>query len=69
MSPQLREQEIARLEKQITAKEQELENNRALRFEPEYYQDAQKMEQLDEHIDDIHNELAHLYERWEKLNS
>ena len=69
MSPQLREQEIARLEKQITAKEQELEDNRALRFEPEYYQDAQKMEQLDEHIDDIHNELAHLYERWEKLNS
>ncbi|MBR0213144.1 MAG: hypothetical protein IJL95_00315, partial [Solobacterium sp.] len=37
--------------------------------EPEYYQDYQKMNQLDERIDEIHNELAHLYDEWEKLSS
>ena len=58
---------IAKVEKQITEKENELEDKRALRFEPEYYQDYTKMAVLDEEIDDIHNELAHLYEKWEKL--
>ena len=61
--------EISKIEKQITDKERELEANRELRYEPEYYQDYQKMQVLDEHIDDIHNELAHLYARWEELNS
>ncbi len=42
---------------------------RALRFEPEYYQDYQKMNRLDERIDEIHNELAHLYDEWEKVSS
>ena len=59
--------EIAKVEKQITEKENELEDKRALRFEPEYYQDYTKMAVLDEEIDDIHNELAHLYEKWEQL--
>ncbi|MEE8791754.1 MAG: ABC transporter C-terminal domain-containing protein [Erysipelotrichaceae bacterium] len=45
-----------------------MEENRALRFEPEYYQDSEKMDALDAHIDDIHNELAHLYQRWEDLS-
>lgn len=67
-SPEAIRREIARLEKQITAKENELEENRALRFEPEYYQDSEKMDALDAHIDDIHNELAHLYQRWEDLS-
>ncbi len=61
--------EISKIENQITDKERELEANRELRYEPEYYQDYQKMQVLDEHIDDIHNELAHLYARWEELNS
>ena len=26
------------------------------------------MNELDEEIDGIHNELAHLYERWEELS-
>ena len=69
LSPDGVKREIAKLEKQITAKEEELEANRALRYEPEYYQDYQKMNALDQHIDDIHNELAHLYDRWEKLSS
>ena len=59
--------EIAKVEKQITEKENELEDKRALRFEPEYYQDYTKMAVLDEEIDVIHNELAHLYEKWEQL--
>ncbi len=69
LSPEGKKREIARLEKQITEKEQDLEAHRALRFEPEYYQDYQKMNELDEKIDEIHNELAHLYEKWEEMNS
>lgn len=67
-SPEAIRREIARLEKQITAKEQELEEKRDLRFEPEYYQDQAKMDALDQTIDDIHNELAHLYAKWEELS-
>ena len=40
---------------------------RALRFEPEYYQDYTKMNALDHDIDDIHNEIAHLEKKWEEL--
>ena len=40
---------------------------RALRFEPEFYQDYTKMNELDQDIDDIHNEIAHLEQRWEEL--
>ena len=67
LSPDARRREIAKLENQITEKEQELEEMRALRFEPEYYQDYQKMNELNEDIDDIHNEIAHLEQRWEEL--
>lgn len=67
LSPEARRREIAKLEKQITEKEAELEDMRQLRFEPEYYQDYQKMNELDQDIDDIHNELAHLEKRWEEL--
>ncbi len=69
LSPESQRRMIARLEKEITEKETELEDMRALRFEPEYYQDYQKMNRLDERIDEIHNELAHLYDEWEKLSS
>lgn len=69
LSPEGLRREIEKTERKITEKEQELEEHRALRFEPEYYHDYRKMNELDEKIDDIHNELAHLYEKWEKLNS
>ena len=69
LSPEARRREINKTEEEITQKENELEEKRALRFEPEYYQDYQKMAVLDEEIDDLHNELAHLYEKWEKLSS
>ena len=68
ISPEARRREIRNLEKQITDKEQELEDMRSLRYEPEFYQDYQKMNDLNEDIDDIHNELAHLEERWESLS-
>ena len=67
MSPEARRREIAKLEKLITEKEMELESMRELRFEPEYYQDYTKMNALNEDIDDIHNEIAHLEEKWEQL--
>lgn len=60
--------EINKIETTITEVEEKLEEKRSLRFEEEYYQDYQKMNELNEEIDDIHNELAHLYEEWEKLN-
>ena len=67
ISPEARKRELAKLEKQIEEKEAELEDMRALRFEPEYYQDYTKMNALDQDIDDIHNEIAHLEKKWEEL--
>ena len=59
---------IKKIEKQIDEMETKLEELRALRFEPEYYHDYQKMQVLDEQIDDLHNEIAHLMEEWEMLH-
>lgn len=61
--------EIAKIEKQISIKEEELENLRSLRFEPEYYHDYAKMNELDELIDDKHNEIEHLMQKWEELSN
>ena len=55
-----------KLEEQIDQKEQELEDLRQLRFEPEYYQDYHKMNELNDQIDDKHNEIAHLMKSWEE---
>jgi ATP-binding cassette subfamily F protein 3 len=68
LSPNDRRRKIAQIEKAVTAKEEELEAKRQLRFEPEYYQDYQKMNELDEQIDQVHNDLAHLMQQWETLN-
>jgi ATP-binding cassette subfamily F protein 3 len=56
----------AALERQISRAEEQLEQLRALRFEEEYYHDYQKMNQLNEQIDDKHNEIARLMEEWEQ---
>ncbi len=58
--------EIAKLEKQISELEVVLDEKRALRFEPEYYHDYQKMKLLDEEIDDIHNKIENLMNKWEE---
>ena len=60
------QREVKKLEALIDEKEGELEALRELRFEPEYYQDSAKMAQLDETIDDKHNEIAHLMEQWQQ---
>ena len=61
-----RTKKIQQLEKKIGQKEQELETLREMRFEPDYYHDYQKMNELDGQIDDVHNEIAKLMDEWEK---
>lgn len=60
--------QLAKIEEMITLKEEELEAQRDLRFEPEYYHDHAKMQELDEVIDRIHNELGGLMKDWESLH-
>ncbi len=57
--------EIKKLEAQIAAKEETLEELRQLRFDPAYYHDYRKMNELDEQIDEMHNEIEHLMAKWE----
>ena len=66
LSPEGQRRLVEKLERKITEKEALLEEKRALRYEPEYYQDYRKMNELDEEFDQIHNDLAHLMEEWEK---
>ncbi|MEG0240009.1 ABC-F family ATP-binding cassette domain-containing protein [Anaerorhabdus sp.] len=60
--------EIAKLEVLISEKEAILESKRELRFDPEYYHDYEKMNVLDDEIDQIHNEINHLMQKWEELS-
>ena len=57
---------VAKLEVLLDEAEQDLEAMRELRYEPEYYQDYRKMEELDAKIDDKHNEIAALMKEWEE---
>ena len=57
---------VAKLEVLLEEAEQDLEAMRELRYEPEYYQDYRKMEELDAKIDDKHNEIAALMQEWEE---
>ncbi|MBQ2583471.1 MAG: ABC-F type ribosomal protection protein [Erysipelotrichaceae bacterium] len=58
--------DIRKLENQITLMEDILEDKRALRYEPEYYQDMKKMAELDDEIDEIHNQIHALEVKWEE---
>jgi len=58
--------DIKKLEKEISELEELLETKRGLRFEPEYYQDSKKMQELDEEIDDIHNKIHAAEDKWEE---
>ena len=53
--------------KAITEAEAQLENLRELRFDPDYYHDFNKMNELNEEIDNQHNEIAQLMKSWEGL--
>jgi ATP-binding cassette subfamily F protein 3 len=57
---------LKKLEDEISSMEELLEEKRALRFEEEYYQDMNKMRELDEEIDEIHNKIHALEEQWEE---
>ncbi len=59
--------DIKKIEKQIEQKEVVLEDLRELRFEPEYYQDSDKMTLLDSQIDDAVNEVNKLMNKWEEM--
>lgn len=68
VSPETRKREIAKLEKQITEKEQELTDMQELCNDPEFYEDFQKYNDLMEDINDIEDELAALYKKWEQAS-
>ncbi|MBR2802000.1 MAG: ABC-F type ribosomal protection protein [Erysipelotrichaceae bacterium] len=57
--------DLRKIEAEIARLEEELEQKRELRFDPEYYQDSRKMQDLDSEIDDIHNRIHHRMEEWE----
>ena len=59
--------EVKKLENKIQELEELLEEKRSLRFEPEYYHDYKKMNELDSEIDDIHNQIEKLMSKWEDL--
>ena len=50
----------------ISELEDLLEAKRDLRYEPEYYQDSRKMQELDEEIDEIHNKIHAATVIWEE---
>lgn len=57
---------VARLEQLIPEAEAAIEELEDLRYEPEYYQDYRKMEELEDRIDQKKNELHALNEEWEE---
>ncbi len=62
------EKQIKKLEKQVTIEEEELEDLREKRFDPDYYHDHKKMNDLNDLIDEKHNQIAHYMQQWEALN-
>ena len=58
--------DVKKLEAEISELEELLEAKRDLRYEPEYYQDSSKMQELDSEIDDIHNMIHAATEKWEE---
>ncbi len=57
---------LKKIEEEISMLEGLLEEKRDLRFEPEYYQDSMKMQELDEEIDEIHNRIHAATQKWEE---
>lgn len=57
------------LERQITRAEEQLQDLKSLRFEEEYYHDYQKLNQLEEEIDEKKNEIINLMKEWEEYVS
>jgi ATP-binding cassette subfamily F protein 3 len=68
LSPEGRRRQLAATEKKITEKENRLEECRSLRFEPEYYEDFEKMNTLEKEIAGLEEEIAALMDEWEALS-
>lgn len=62
------QREVKKLEKKIEEKEEVLETLRELRFDPLYYHDYQKMNELDANIDEVHNEIENMMKKWEEYS-
>ncbi len=62
------EKQLKKVEESITLKEEELEDYRELRYDPDYYHNHEKMKELDAQIDEIHNEIAALMKDWEIIH-
>ena len=63
-----KEKRIQELEELIQSNELKLEQLRDCRFEPEYYHDFKKMEELNLSIDEQHNVIAKYVHEWETLS-
>lgn len=57
---------LKKIEEEISELEELLEEHRALRYEPEYYQDSKRMQELDDEIDEIHNKIHAAEVMWEE---
>ncbi|MDF9823793.1 ATP-binding cassette subfamily F protein 3 [Breznakia sp. PF5-3] len=60
--------EVSKLEVKIQKAEEKLASLRELRYEPEYYHDPHKMNELDEEIDGVHNEINAMMKQWEEYS-
>ncbi len=61
------EKKVKKLEKSITDAEEDLEQLREKRYDPDYYHDFEKMNELNHRIDEKHNEINHFLREWESL--
>ncbi len=57
---------ISRLEKLLDEAQQDVEAMEELKYEPEYYQDFRKMEELEEDIDQKKAEIDRMMQEWEE---
>ena len=60
--------EVKKIEEKIANNEKQIETLKQLRFEPEYYNDYQKMQELDESINNLENELVEFMMLWEEYS-
>ena len=60
--------EVKKLEEKIASNEEQIESLKQLRFEPEYYNDYQKMQELDGQIEALENELMEMMMLWEEYS-
>ncbi|AMC93060.1 ABC transporter ATP-binding protein [Erysipelothrix larvae] len=58
---------IKKLEEELLELSESLELHRELRFDPDYYHDHNKMQELDATIDEIHNDIKQREHEWTEL--